>query len=262
MISGEVSRYCSPCQLPSRSSTTSPLSSSICAREGDFRFGAEHPPTVGDFIMGRVGDDTGSGIAPKIVPRSYGAQFGMTEFPLRLFPRPLEPFLRDWISRVEDEAPIGSQMSGDRGKHRLSIFWRQKHLEGVPGQNHQVEASSKPDVARIGLDPVDPLPAGSAARDVEHRRRRIDAGHAAPIGERRRQLPGTAAEIENRARVLGKADAISRSPRRLRSRYRRTGRGRDRCKEGRSLWAYSWNFAFMRLAHSSGVSVLVSISRS
>lgn len=56
-------------------------------------------------------------------------------------------------------------MSGDRGKHRLSIFWREEHLEGVTGQQHQIEASSKPDVARIGLDPVDPLSTSSAARD-------------------------------------------------------------------------------------------------
>lgn len=82
------------------------LRKAFLCRHGDFRFGAEHASAAGHFVMGRVSDDTGSGIVAEIVPRSYRAQFGMTEFALRPFRRPLEPFLRDWISRVEDEASI------------------------------------------------------------------------------------------------------------------------------------------------------------
>lgn len=85
------------------------LRKAFLCREGDFRFGAEHPPAFGDFIVGGVGDDTGSGIAAEIVPRSYPAQSGMTQVPFGFFRRPLEPLLRDWISRVENEASSGAR---------------------------------------------------------------------------------------------------------------------------------------------------------
>jgi hypothetical protein len=71
-------------------------------------------------------------------------------------------------------------------------------LEGVAGQQHQVEASVQPDRSRVIEHPADARAPASLFRQSEHRRGRIDA-HDETIrspGERRRQHAGAAAKIE------------------------------------------------------------------
>ncbi len=131
----------------------------------------------------------------------------MRYHPLGTLRRPFKPRLRGGVAGVEDEAPARSEMFGDGPQHRPLVVFCQKNLEHVTGQQHKVKASPEPHRSPVCLDPVDLVAADPAARNVEHGRRRIDASNAASPGHFGGQLTGAATEIEDRARIFGKADA-------------------------------------------------------
>ena len=136
---------------------------------------------------------------------------GCSMLPLRIGGRPGPPLpeLRD-CGNLKMKRPSGAHVSRDGPKHGGAVLIGEKHLEGVTGQHHEIEAAIEPDRPGIALDPLHALAARPLRGNVEHRGGRIDADHraAGPLRQRRGKQSRAASEVEHRRAALGQVAAI------------------------------------------------------
>ena len=100
-------------------------------------------------------------------------------------------------------------MGANRFTEGSLIVIGQETLEGMSGQQHQVEPPPQPHAAPVCLDPGDFGATGAVACDVQHGPGGIDAPHLAPAPKCRRQQPRAAAQIEYAAHFRGKINAVA-----------------------------------------------------
>ena len=160
-----------------------------------------------DAVVSLVGDDAASRIVRGVVPGLGRAVLRMGERSPRALRRPVAPGLGVRVAAVEEEAAGRGEVPRDGAEDRALVFGRQEHLEGVAGEQHQVEVAAEPHVAGVSLQPCHASSAGPLPRDSEHRRGGIDAHYLTRLGERCRQFARAAAEVEHALRLGGQLGA-------------------------------------------------------
>ena len=106
--------------------------------------------------------------------------------------------LRHWGCANQYEATAGREVSRDGCESSCLVAGGQEDLEGVAGQQHQVETPVQPGRSRVIEHPGYACAPVAPFRQGEHRRGRIDADDETirSPGQRRRQHAGAAAEVE------------------------------------------------------------------
>src|ERR671919_222542 len=114
---------------------------------------SQSPPARQNLIVSLVSHNTRDCIPRRIVPCLDCAKQWMLKNSFRLLRIPVSPLFHPGISAVEDEASAGREMMGDGSQDGLLTWFRDKYLEGMSGQKHQIEFLPKPDIACIRFDP-------------------------------------------------------------------------------------------------------------
>ena len=188
-----------------------------------------------------------------VVPGGDPADPRVLDEPSRLIGRPSLPGFCSGVARVEYEATVGREVGCDGCESSCLVVGGQEDLEGVAGQQHQVEASAQPDRSGVTEHPGDARALVALFRQGEHRRGGIDGDNEAirSLGQRGCQHAGAAAKIEYCAAPFRQIACRSRNPRPSRSQCRKIEPHADRCN-GRCRSFHRSHARRCRLVQSAG----------